>query len=284
MNNAVYAIPGLMPPKAVNWMTALNAPEDGSLLFLAHAGDIQDNVTYSINLRGHRPGTIKDPEYEFAGSWDNTTTQLPEGMFAAEMDVSEWPNFLRTSTTLPEGILIPRKVCCGCPIPINELPHLEDIETVWYWVLELPKRALPVGDTTIEVCINGKVRTYVVHRPHFAIHRKDNRTDEYKFYTETLLAPEDVDLTLKSDKTGSISAILPANPPIKWDDYVFFATIGINNTTFTSMGQLIADSPMKVEFEVPKLNQTGAASVKLTAQRSGNVLELPLISLQATVS
>ena len=284
MNDAVFAIPGLMPPKAVNWLSELKAPEDGSLLFLAHAGAATDKVTYTICLPGPRKGVIKDPNYEFAGRADNTPVQLPKGALFEAMDTSQWPNFMEATTTLPEGILVPRKVCCGCPIPINELPHLKDLETVWYWVLELPKRALPVGDTVIEICVNNKIREYVVKRPPYAIHRVDDRTNDYKLYTEDLIAPEDVTTTLKATKQGSVEAILPKLDHVDWSNYVFFATIELNNTSVTVMGHLTGENTQKVAFEVPKLEQTGMANIKISAQRPGNVLEIPLIQLPSVVA
>lgn len=192
MNNVVFAIPGLMPPKAPNWHSELIAPEDGSLCLLLHAGAIDDTVTYAIDIRGIRPGVIKDPDYEYVGGRDDRESQIPHQALLPTLDRSSWPDFLRTSSELPTSILIPRKVYCGCPIPIDELPELQDLETVWYYILELPIRSLPMGDTVVEVCINGKMRKYTVQRPAFKIHSKSALTYRYSVYTPAL-KEEDVE-------------------------------------------------------------------------------------------
>lgn len=211
MNNVIFPIPGLMPPKAPNWMSKLIAPEDGSLCLLLHAGAISDDVTYAIDVRGWRPGVIKDPDYDYAGGHDFSMRELPRQALVKTLDRSKWPDFLRTSSELPENILIPRKVYCGCPIPINELPCLDDLETVWYWILELPKRALPMGDTVVEACINGKVRKYVVQRPAYRVHSKSALTYCYQAYTP-VFEPDDVSVDIKA--TGQIKISFPLQPVV----------------------------------------------------------------------
>lgn len=204
MNNVVFAIPGLMPPKAPNWHSELIAPEDGSLCLLLHAGAIADTVTYAIDIRGIRPGVIKDPDYEYVGGRDDRESQIPHQALLPTLDRSSWPDFLRTSSELPASILIPRKVYCGCPIPIDELPELQDLETVWYYILELPIRSLPMGDTVVEACINGKMRKYTVQRPAFKIHSKSALTYRYSVYTPALEGHEVVVEYYSSKNSGSV--------------------------------------------------------------------------------
>lgn len=211
MNNVIFPIPGLMPPKAPNWMSKLISPEDGSLCLLLHAGAISDEVTYAIDVRGWRPGVIKDPDYDYAGGHDFSMRELPRQALVKTLDRSKWPDFLRTSSELPENILIPRKVYCGCPIPINELPCLDDLETVWYWILELPERALPMGDTVVEACINGKVRKYVVQRPAYRVHSKSALTYCYQAYTPVF----DInDVLITSNASGQVAVSFPLQPVV----------------------------------------------------------------------
>lgn len=211
MNNVIFPIPGLMPPKAPNWMSKLISPEDGSLCLLLHAGAISDDVTYAIDVRGWRPGVIKDPDYDYAGGYDFSMRELPRQALVKTLDRSKWPDFLRTSSELPENILIPRKVYCGCPIPINELPCLDDLETVWYWILELPERALPMGDTVVEACINGKVRKYVVQRPAYRVHSKSALTYCYQAYTPVF---DTNDVLITSNASGQVAVSFPLQPVV----------------------------------------------------------------------
>lgn len=211
MNNVIFPIPGLMPPKAPNWMSKLISPEDGSLCLLLHAGAIEDNVTYAIDVRGWRPGVIKDPDYDYAGGHDFSMRELPLQALVKTLDRSKWPDFLRISSELPENILIPRKVYCGCPVPINELPCLDDLETVWYWILELPERALPMGDTVVEACVNGKVCKYVVQRPAYRVHSKSALTYCYQAYTPVF---DTSDVFITSDSSGQVAVSFPLQPII----------------------------------------------------------------------
>lgn len=207
MNNVVFAIPGLMPPKAPNWMSKLIAPEDGSLCMLLHAGKIEDVVTYALDIRGVRPGVIKDPDYNYVGGTDAHEHQLPHQALMPMLDRSSWPDFLRAASELPSEIIIPRKVYCGCPIPIDELPELQDLETVWYYILELPVRSLPVGDTTVEVTINGKVRNYTVQRQHSIIHDKSRLTYRYSDYTPIFESMDYITAT-RSSKRITVAFLL----------------------------------------------------------------------------
>lgn len=217
MNNVIFAIPGLMPPKAPHWQSEMIAPEDGSLCFLLHAGAVTDEVSYALDIRGIRPGVIKDPDYEFVGGTDSWQRELPHQALLPTFDRSSWPDFMRTSNELPLQILIPRKVCCGCPIPIDELPHLADLESVWYWILELPVRALPEGDTVIEVCVNGKLKKYTVQRPAFAIHEKSKLTTQYSDYAEIFTGEQ---VVASYDSDGKLSVEFAFKPVL--DKYPMF--------------------------------------------------------------
>ena len=163
MNSAIFAIPGLMPPKAVNWRRQLFAPEDGSLLMLIHCGYASDTVNYAILRPGTRRCVLKDPGYKFLKpDWETT----PTGKRARD----KWPQYLVQSDTLPDGILIPMRKVHGCPIPITELTEADDSEKQFFY-LELPPRTLPRGDSEVQVCVNGKTYHYIVQRKHFIVRR-----------------------------------------------------------------------------------------------------------------
>lgn len=176
MNNCVFAIPGLMPPMAAKQASVIMTPEDGSLLLCVHAGLSSDEVTWTLILGGKRPGVVKDPAYKYT-EWNDTPEETPEKSVVVPDLHSNWQQFLKSDVTLPDNCIIPVKVCNGIPHPITEL-RPEEIETYWY--LELPIRSLPIGDSKVEICINGKVRNYVVRRPAFAVHKKaNNLSDNY---------------------------------------------------------------------------------------------------------
>lgn len=286
MNDAQFAIPGLMPPKAPNWMSELNAPEDGSLCMLIHAGVVSDEVNYAVHVFGEHPGVIKDPSYEFAGQGDNTVVQLPHQAITKDMNTDTWPSFVTMDTTLPTEALIPRQTYCGCPIPINELPWLRDLESIWYWVLRLPVRALPVGDSKIEVCVNGKVRSYVVHRPAFAIHRKDNITPEYKLYkaqyeiTDGTSLPEGVQINVSKTKAGNITVptriMQEKFPQIAPEEFVsYLATITMDNSTRIFVGHIENNN---IEFSVDPTGKTGTMQILVEASLTGrNDTWLPIL-------
>lgn len=176
MNDCVYAIPGLMPPNAPNWNSVLKTPEDGSLLMCVHVGSSTDVVTWSIQLPGYRPGVIKDPDYAYTGR-DCTPAETPEFSTVIPDKHSEWQQFLKTTDALHEDCLMPVAVCNGVPRPIDELYNGEDAPTYWY--LELPIRSLPIGDSIVEVCINNVVRSYIIQRPKFNIHKKSALSEAY---------------------------------------------------------------------------------------------------------
>lgn len=207
MNNAVYGINGLMPPKAPNWMTELIAPEAGDLLMLIHAGDETDIVNYAIDLRGLKEGTVKDPTYAFTGENDAYVVSQ-QGMHALVDDlkaIKEWPDFMTIQKSMPTGAIIPKRVFCGCPIPITEWPGVNDVENLRYWILQLPVRALPVGDTVVEVCVNGNIYKYVVKRPKFAIHNKMDRTLQFYLYSEIIKNKNAVTQEVYTNKEGLIN-------------------------------------------------------------------------------
>lgn len=195
MRSVVYAIPGLMPPTAPNFVTRIDAPEDGSLLMMIHAGVIDDEVSYSIRVRGCRAGVIKDPKYNFYGVGDMTPIQRPRYMFSKPLDTSKWPDFsleLNDNSTDEEFIkfdkaIIPFVVCNGSPISILDIldnkveAGLVDPADACIWIIDLPVRTLPVGESEVEVTINGEVRKYIVSRPAFSIHRRPDLTPNYEF-------------------------------------------------------------------------------------------------------
>lgn len=212
-NHAIFAIPGLMPPKAAAWRRRLIAPEDGSLRLLLHCGAKEDEVHYTLDIPGWRRGVIKDPTYEFVNKdIEDFWTARPTD----EMK-EKWPNFMKKDTKLPKHILIPRVMIHGCAILITELcdeneeddteeteqpeiqppvfpgptigdepdPEPEPLKpkTVYFY-LDCPARTLPVGDTKVQVTINGHLRQYIVQRPDFNIHHRRGITARYKRFKE----------------------------------------------------------------------------------------------------
>lgn len=176
MNNCVYAIPGLMPPTAPNWNSAIVTPEDGSLLLCVHVGLPEDKINWAINILGKRHGTVKDPSYAYT-EWNNTPVETPERSVPVAGEHGEWRQFMKTATQLPEDCIMPAVVCNGVSRSIYELYTGEESPTYWY--LEMPIRSLPVGDSKVEVCINGVMRTYIVQRPAFTVHSKRNLSNLY---------------------------------------------------------------------------------------------------------
>lgn len=177
MNHVIFAIPGLMPPRAANWRRQLIAPEDGSLYMLIHCGYATDIVNYSLVLPGWHHGVIKDPGYNFL--WPDWEALCSHHHHAHNHhhkhhihwydDPCFWKQFLTVSDQLPDDVMIPRRKVHGCPIPITELTDAEPPE-LRYFILKLPPRALPVGDTTLDVTVNGRVLHYIIQRPAFSIH------------------------------------------------------------------------------------------------------------------
>lgn len=168
MQDAVYALPGFMPPSAPNWKTQLFTQENGSIKLCVHCGVEGDKVYYSLDIPGWNFGFIKDPKY----FEDN---DYPEKFLDK---IKSYSQYLSETDTLDGDTVIPKVVINDWPIPITER---KDIENKKYWILDLPAYTLPVGDTEIQVIINGRKRTYVVHRPEFSIHRLPDMTDKKIF-------------------------------------------------------------------------------------------------------
>lgn len=176
MNNCVFAIPGLMPPAAAKKASVIITPEDGSLLLCVHAGLVSDIVTWTLVLGGKRHGVVKDPDYQYT-KWNDTPEQTPEESVVIPDLHEDWQQFLKSSDSLPEDCIIPVKVCNGFPRPITELDPDQEVH---YWYLQMPIRSLPIGDSKVEICVNGKMRTYILQRPAFAIHKHmDNLSSTY---------------------------------------------------------------------------------------------------------
>lgn len=180
MNNAVFAIPGLMPPKAPNFIARYAAPEDGSLVMLLHVGKSTDKVYFSICVPGLRKGTINDPAYYRDKGYNETILKRTE----------QYAEFLHKYDHLPEDAIVPRKIIQDWPVPITELTCVPEAERT-YWVLELPQFALPIGDSTVQASINNRVVEYVVSRPDFGAHHHcDDISMRYKKYKEQVAEEE----------------------------------------------------------------------------------------------
>lgn len=178
MSNALFAIPGLMTPHAPNFQSQLIAPENGSIVLLLHSGKEGDVVNYCINVgQGYRRhGVIKDPGYHYVNGMDGREQDI--------MRSHRGPQFQYVTRILPDDTLIPKVNAHGCPIPITELN--KDINPVYY-ILRLPATGLPIGDTQVEVVVNGRLRTYIVHRPDFGVH---SRRDISMMYNKLANTPE----------------------------------------------------------------------------------------------
>ena len=201
MNNAEYPLPGFMPPSKRNWLTTIISPEDGSLKLLVHVGKETDSVKYNIHLTGLKFGNIKDPTYESYGVHDDTVTQRPyQKLYPAPDNVQSY-EFITKATSYDDDTIVPYIIYCGCPIKITDLPN-DDETTLYYWIIELPVRALPVGDSCIEVLVNNKLRKYTVQRPYFSIHSKFDLSASYALYGK-----QDVEIEEKDWNKESISHI-----------------------------------------------------------------------------
>ena len=160
MNNAVYALPGFMPPAAPKWKSELRTKEDGSIKLLIHCSNKQDDtVYYSIDVPGFHFGIIPDPKY------------FSDNDYPAEIQerVDKFDQYLeRGVIELPEDVEIPVRVFNGTPVRINELPDQD--QQMYYWILTVPAYILPVGLLDVSVSVNGTVLSYIVQRPEFSIH------------------------------------------------------------------------------------------------------------------
>lgn len=169
MNKAVYALPGFMPPFALNWMREIKTNEDGSIKLCVYCGSEEDKVYYSLGIPGWCWGFIKDPQYFI----DN---EYPEEVLE---EVRTYSQYLTKVHDLPDDACVIKIDKHGCPVPITER---KDIQDKYYWILELPKHILPEGDTTLEISAAGRVFKQVLTRPSFEIHRGRDMTDKKKFF------------------------------------------------------------------------------------------------------
>lgn len=150
-----------MTHRPVKAMTHITANEDGSLELLLHAGAAGDRVHYAMVVNGNRcEGVVRDPSYEYRNGMD--------GNERSRARRHEVPQFTYITETLPDNVTVPFVRVGDCPVPITELQG-EPCRPA-YFILKLPDTGLPVGDTVIQVSINGRRRDYHVHRPEFAVH------------------------------------------------------------------------------------------------------------------
>lgn len=190
-----YAFPGLMTRRPVNAMRNIIADEDGSLLLLLHAGKVGDRVHYALVMGGNRTeGVVKDPSYPYLdGLGGHERTHYAAG---------ERPQFSYITEVLPDNVYVPFVRVGDCPVPITEL-FTEPCRPA-YFILKLPDTGLPVGDTIVEVSINGRRRNYIVQRPDFAVHRKHGRDLTAKY--RKLTAQPDGMFELQTDNGRSCKA------------------------------------------------------------------------------
>jgi hypothetical protein len=157
MNNGVYALPGFMAPAAKNWKSQLLTNEDGSVKLCVYVGKPGTKVYYSLGIPGWNWGFIKDAQYFIDKGYPQEVID----------EVSKFADYLEEEVTeLPEGTVVPDIVINGWPVPITESP----IEGKVYWILNIPKFILPVGDTEVQISANGKLIKYTITRPYFSIH------------------------------------------------------------------------------------------------------------------
>lgn len=162
MQDAVYALPGFMPPSAPHWRSNILTSETGAIKLCVHAGEEGDKVYYCLDIPGWKHGFIKDATY----FEDNN---YPEHILDR---VKDYPNYLSVEDSIGQDVVVPVTIINDWPIPITERP----IENKKYWVLTLPDYVLPVGPTKVSVDINGRVKSYIIQRPEFSIHKKPDRT------------------------------------------------------------------------------------------------------------
>ena len=147
-NYTQFAIPGLMTPRSPNYQSNIIAGESGDLIILLHAGKSTDCVHYCLIVGGARKeGVVKDPTYPYVNGLDGR--ERDRNMF------NKTPDFAYKTTDLPDEVYVPKVNIKGCPTPITELNKAEERT---YFILKLPRTALPVGDSVIQVSINGRVR------------------------------------------------------------------------------------------------------------------------------
>lgn len=163
MNDGVYALPGFMPPAAAKWKSQLRTNEDGSIKLCVYCGEKDTNVYYALDIPGWRFGFIKDAQYFIDNNYPQWVIDT----------VKDYVNYLSEVSSLPEDAVVPNAIFNGYPIPITELPVTGSKS---YWIIDLPKYVLPVGDTKISISAGGRIFKYVVHRPEFSIHKHPDIT------------------------------------------------------------------------------------------------------------
>lgn len=190
---------------------------------LMHAGKAGDVVNYCLVMGGHRyVGVVKDPSYHYAHGG------LP--MEGWHMGVHDNPQFSYITETLPDKVIVPYIDIDGCPVPITDLNRHACRPA--YFILKLPKTALPIGDTVIEVQINGQRRDYVVSRPDFALHRRGR--DMGRMYDKLMDLPDGAfDLQTDNGRDSSLDVHVK-DKRIPGMDYLVFmkskdTVIDLNN-------------------------------------------------------
>lgn len=223
MNNAIFAIPGLMPPKAPNWRSKIVTPEDGSLCMCVHCGRTGDEVNYAIFIGGWRYGVIKDPSYNYGCDCSGVG-------FREYMTRKKYPQFMTISETLPPNAIVPMKVIRDWPIPITERPDIPDADKL-YWIINLPMRTLPVGDSEVQAVVNGKVHTWYIQRPVFEIHNWNDATNRFKCFNHQDRETLDVSFVAGKEDTIILDIISCCGCPEVLEGAEYRASITIHGTT-----------------------------------------------------
>lgn len=105
MNDAVWALPGLMPPKQTKYDLVIITNEDGSWSKEIYKGIPGAVITYAIWIPGWYHGVIKDPNYDYSKTppaienYPYYLTTIVEG--ATQTSTLNLP-----ANTLPEGTSI----------------------------------------------------------------------------------------------------------------------------------------------------------------------------------
>lgn len=195
--NAMYVVPGLMPPNDTNNQMRVILPEDGSMFACVHCGPVTDEVHYAIDVWGPclRSGVVKDPSYDFGAAvfcrW-----------FMKNKD--KWPQFMIKSDVLPEGCRVLNKVVRGdWTVPVTEKPCMEDGDKR-YWILELPPGSIPYGQSVLELVINGRKVEHVLNRPQFSIHNR-GRNAQRRMWPYSHQKGETLDFMFDAAKGGDMA-------------------------------------------------------------------------------
>lgn len=168
MNPAEWAIPGLMPPEAPNWMMQNYTPEDGSLKMCVWCGKDSDTVTYALSAGAHRR-LLKDPNYEF---WYSQYLEEKKAL---------WAVFLSKEEALPDDAYVPYVKRCRWkkPRPVTERCDIEDADKR-YWILTLPKGTLLPGVNELQISVNGTIHHYVLNTPAYIEHFPYDSMNHFK--------------------------------------------------------------------------------------------------------